>query len=116
MYIILFYFLFSKIKLKYLYETCVKKYHMADCYWVQCDIREGEKKLLLSHLSVYAWIMSLDPEVDKIDVSKWAQYESLDYCLILTSTDDMYQGEGRATYIENLINIIIEIYLMMPLI
>ena len=35
-------------------------------------VREGERRLLPSHASVYAWIRAVAPEVDKIDV--------IDYC------------------------------------
>ena len=35
-------------------------------------VREGERRLLPSHASVYAWIRAMAPEVDKIDV--------IDYC------------------------------------
>ena len=35
-------------------------------------MREGERRLLPSHASVYAWIRAMAPEPDKIDV--------IDYC------------------------------------
>ena len=35
-------------------------------------VRKGERKLLPSHLSVYAWVLAMTPVYDKIDV--------IDYC------------------------------------
>ena len=35
-------------------------------------VREGERRLLPSHASVYTWIRAMAPEADKIDV--------IDYC------------------------------------